>query len=136
MIEYHSDLARISPADLAGFFAGWPDPPSAETHKQLLANSTNFVVAVREGETRVLGHIAALSDGVLSAYISHLEVLPDHRGSGIGSALVRAMLDRLGDIYRVDLVCDADVQPFYERLGLQPWSAMIRRNRAALSGTR
>jgi len=132
MIEYHCDLSRINAADLDGFFSGWPNPPTPATHLRLLRQSAHFVVAVENGSTRVVGYITAISDGVLSAYISQLEVLPDQRGNGIGSALVRAMLERLDGIYMVDLICDADVQPFYEKLGLTRWTGMIRRNYAAL----
>lgn len=128
MIHTHSDLARITPADLAGFFVGWPNPPSPETHLRLLAGSAHFVVAVEDQAPRVLGYVAALSDGVLSAYISHLEVLPERRGEGIGSRLVRELLDQIGDLYMVDLICDEDVAPFYEPLGLQSWHGMIRRH--------
>lgn len=134
MVEYHSDLSRVSTEDLRGFFSGWPDPPSPDTHRRLLEGSTHFTVAVEPEASPVIGYIAAMSDGVLSAYISHLEVLPAFRGRGIGSALVRSMLDQLGGIYMVDLICDPDVQPFYEALGLQRWSGMIRRNHGAQSG--
>ncbi len=132
MIEYHSDLSRIDAADLDGFFRGWPNPPTPALHHRLLEQSAHFVVAVESGSTRVVGYISAISDGVLSAYISQLEVLPALRRNGIGSELVRAMLERLDGIYMVDLICDADVQPFYEKLGLTRWTGMIRRNYAAL----
>ena len=65
----------------------------------------------------VVGFITAISDGVLSAYIPFLEVLPEHKGHGIGSELVRHMLDRLGNLYMTDLLCDDDVTPFYEQIG-------------------
>ena len=132
MIEYHSDLSRIDAADLDGFFQGWSNPPTPALHHRLLEQSAHFVVAVESGSTRVVGYISAISDGVLSAYISQLEVLPALRRNGIGSELVRAMLERLDGIYMVDLICDADVQPFYEKLGLTRWTGMIRRNYAAL----
>jgi hypothetical protein len=32
----------------------------------------------------------------------------------------------------IDIVCDDDVLPFYERLGFTPWTAAIRRNTAPL----
>ena len=38
-------------------------------------------------------------------------------GPGIGSALVERVLDQLDDLYMVDVVCDAPLEPFYERLG-------------------
>jgi ribosomal protein S18 acetylase RimI-like enzyme len=74
------------------------------------------VLAV-EGE-RVVGFVTAFSEGVLSAYIPLLEVLPEYQRRGVGSELVRRILARLSDLYMVDLACDADLVPYYERLGL------------------
>lgn len=37
------------------------------------------------------------------------------------------MLERLRDRYMIDLVCDEDLVPFYERLGLTRYGAMIKR---------
>jgi hypothetical protein len=34
----------------------------------------------------------------------------------------------LSDIYMIDLICDADVQSFYQRLGMTPYTGMIKRN--------
>ena len=82
----------------------------------------------------VVGFITAISDGVSCAYIPHLEVLPAYQGSGIGSELVRRMLERLRQIYMIDLICDTDVQPFYARLGMQPYTGMILRNYDRQSG--
>ncbi len=82
----------------------------------------------------MVGYITALSDGVLFAYISSLEVLPPWQGHGIGSELVRRLLARLQDLYAIDLLCDADVQPFYARLGLRPAGGMLIRNYTRQSG--
>ena len=83
----------------------------------------------------MVGFVTAISDGVLSAYVPLLEVLPDYQGRGIGSELICRMLARLNDLYMVDLVCDAELVPFYERLGLEaPVRAISIRNRGALGG--
>lgn len=63
---------------LSGFFVGWPDPPSPERHLQILKNSRFVVIAVDDQASRVVGFVNAVSDGILSAYIPLLEVLPDH----------------------------------------------------------
>jgi predicted N-acetyltransferase YhbS len=76
----------------------------------------------------VIGFITAISDGISCAYIPHLEVLPAYQGQGIGSELVQRMLAKLRQLYMIDLVCDPELQPFYARLGFQPWTAMVLRN--------
>jgi predicted N-acetyltransferase YhbS len=48
-----------------------------------------------------------------------VEVLPDFQGQGIGQRLMTRMLDRLGHLPNVDLLCDPDVVPFYERFGMK-----------------
>jgi ribosomal protein S18 acetylase RimI-like enzyme len=117
VIEYAESVDGVEARDLEGFFAGWPQPPTPERRLELLRGSDHVVLA-REGE-RVVGFVTAISDGVLSAYVPLLEVLPDRQGRGIGSELMRRLLARLEDLYMVDLCCDADLEPFYRRLGLQ-----------------
>jgi ribosomal protein S18 acetylase RimI-like enzyme len=131
VIEYVTDAAGVRPEQLRGFFVGWPKPPSPERHLEILRGSSHLVLA-RDCE-RFVGFITAVSDGVISAYIPLLEVLPEYQGRGIGAELVRRLLAELGDLYMVDLCCDEDVVAFYERLGLQRWDAgMGVRNRDAL----
>jgi ribosomal protein S18 acetylase RimI-like enzyme len=130
-IEYRATADGIGADDLAGFFVGWPSPPSPERHLELLRGSTHVVVAL--DAKRVVGFVTAISDGVLSAYIPLLEVLPEYQGSGVGSELVRRVLERVGELYMVDLACDEDLVPFYERLGLMRiGAAMGIRNREVL----
>jgi len=116
-----------------GFFEGWPNPPSAETHLRMLQNSS-FVVLALEGDS-VVGFVNAISDDVLAAYIPLLEVLPSYRGQGIGGELMKRMLDNLRHLYMIDLMCDPNLQPFYERFAMQRYSGMIRRNFDRQSGT-
>lgn len=134
MISYQETLDGVTADRLQGFFVGWPDPPSAATLLRVLQGSTHIVLA-RDDETgQVVGYITAVTDGVLAAYIPHLEVRPDLQGRGIGSELVRMMLARLRSIYMVDLICDPELQPYYERLGMRPWTGMIVRNYDRQSG--
>ena len=116
-IEYAEALDGIEPRNLQGFFVGWPSPPSPERHLELLRGSAAVVLA-RDGED-VIGFVNAISDGVLSAYVPLLEVLPAYQGRGIGSELVRRLVARLESLYMVDLCCDAELEPFYLRLGFR-----------------
>lgn len=133
-IQYSTDLVGITTGRLNGFFKGWPDPPSAETHLEILRGSSHVVLAVDGATGDVVGFVNAITDGVLSAYLPLLEVREDHRGRGIGSELVQRMLGLLGDLYMVDLTCDPELAAFYERFGLVSGHAMIRRRYAAQSG--
>jgi len=127
MIVYTASLDGVTPERLRGFFEGWTNPPSAETHLRLLRGSDHVVLARDGGEGDVVGFVTALTDGVLGAFIPLLEVLPAHRGQGIGTALMERMLARLDDLCGVDLLCDPELQPFYARLGLTPATGMSLR---------
>ncbi len=127
--SYTTSLKGIEPRMLVGFFDGWTHPPSPATHMRILAGSSHVIMAIDEDEGRVVGFINAVSDGFFAASIPLLEVLPAYRGRGIGSTLVRHMLERLEDFYSIDLTCDPTVQAFYEKLGLQPATGMMRRHR-------
>ncbi len=134
MIEYANTADGIGSHQLSGFFEGWAEPPSAETHLRILNASSAVVLAIDDEQDRVVGFITAVSDGVLAAYIPLLEVLPSHRGRGIGSELVRRVLDAFTDLYMVDLVCDDGLRPFYEGHGMTAMTGMARRNFDAQSG--
>lgn len=123
-IEYATNLAGVQPEHLHGFFEGWPDPPSPERHLATLKGSHRVVLARERGSPQIVGFATAISDGVFAAFIPLLEVLPAHRGRGIGSELVRRLLADLDDLYSIDLACDPPLRPFYERFGMRPLTGM------------
>ena len=131
---YTTSIKEISVNQLNGFFVGWPNPPALDVHMKLLEESKHVVLAVDEVSKQVVGFITAISDGVLSAYIPFLEVLPPYQGQGVGQELVKKMLDLLKDIYMIDLMCVQELQGYYEKLGLTPAHGMIRRNYDRQSG--
>ena len=93
-----------------------------------------MVIAIDEHSNKVVGFITAISDGVLSAYIPFLEVLPEYKNKGIGKKLVKQMLQELDNIYMVDLCCDDDLVPFYEKFGVIKVNGMVVRNYEMQSG--
>ena len=132
MISYHTDLQRVTPDGLEGFFVGWPNPPSPDTHLRILQGSSHVVLAWEEN--RLVGFVTAISDGVLSAYVPLLEVLPTYQGRGVGWELMRRVLEELNGLYMVDLLCDEALQPFYEKLGMVRSQGMMVRRYARQSG--
>ena len=132
-IEYCEDPTALTSDQLRGsFFEGWPSPPSPDLHLSHLRGAEVAIVALDVTTGQAAGFVTAVGDGLLTAFIPFLEVLPAYRGSGIGAELVRLVLARLSDRYSVDLVCDPDLIAFYERLGGVSGTAMMWRNRDAL----
>ena len=127
-IEFTSSLEGIGQAELQGFFVGWPNPPLPTKHLDLLKNSSHFLLANDTSTKKVVGFITAITDKTLAAYIPFLEVLPAYQKRGIGKELTIRMLETLKDFYMIDLLCDSELQPFYENLGMNKVTGMMRRN--------
>jgi len=127
-IRYVSDTDSITADMLHGFFVGWPNPPNVDAHLRILQGSYHVVLAIDIGHNKVIGFINAISDGVLAAYIPLLEVLPAYQKQGIGKELVMQMLAALNHLYMIDLLCDPNLQPYYEKLGMHRGQGMLIRN--------
>ena len=134
MVAYVDSIDGVTADRLQGFFVGWPKPPFPETHLRILDGSDHIVLAIDDKSDRIVGFITAISDGVLSAYMPLLEVLPDYQGQGIGKELMRRMLEKLRGLYMIDLLTDRELEPFYSRLGMKPGFAMMIRDFEKQSG--
>ena len=118
------------PTDHEEFFVGWPVKPHYEVvKKHFEAARTLFLV---DDDSKVVGVISTLTDHVLYAFITLLEVRQSEQGKGLGKFLVAEMLKSLEGTYAIDLVCDAELESFYQPFGFTKWTAMIQRNRDAL----
>ncbi|MBI5867001.1 MAG: GNAT family N-acetyltransferase [candidate division Zixibacteria bacterium] len=131
-IDYTDDAGQIRADQLQGFFVNWKNPPDPQTHLRILQGSARVWLAI--DQDRCVGFINAISDGVFYAFIPLLEVLPSHKGHGVGSELVRRMVETLKEMYAIDVICDEEIMPFYGRLGFTPSHAMIRRDYFRQSG--
>ncbi len=130
MIIYKNNIENIFPEMVTGFFSpgGWKEYPSPEKFLKILENSQHKILAVDDERNIVAGFINAVSDKILSAYIPLLEVLPEYQNKGIGSELVKRMMNELKDYYMIDLVCDDKLESFYSRFGMRKYTSMIKRN--------
>lgn len=91
----------------------------------ILKNSYRFVLA--KHENNVVGFVNALSDGLKFAFIPMLEVLPEYKRRGIGTKLLNILFEELKNIQNIDLTCDKELQPFYEKFGMVKSCGMVLR---------
>lgn len=134
MIKYVNSIENISEDNIKGFFGGWPNPPSAKKHLEILKGSTYFWLAVDEDKGKVVGFITAISDKIVSSYITFLEVLPEYRNIGIGTELFKCMKETLKNYYMIDLICDEKLVGFYRKFDMFKSQGMIIRNLKKQSG--
>lgn len=126
MISYQYDISGLTEADMDPFFEGWPHKPELPKRLEILKNS-DYVIIARDG-ANIIGFINAITDKTLSAYIPLLEVIPEYKNQGIGTELVKRMLEQLKDYYMIDLCCDEHLEGFYKKFGMNKVTGMIIRN--------
>ena len=56
-----------------------------------------------------------------------LEVLPEYQNKGIGSELMKRLLELLQNITSIDLTCDENMQSFYKRFEMLESHGMVIR---------
>lgn len=134
MIAYTDDVSGLTADDLDGFFVGWPTAPSKQQHLAVLRRSWRAVIAREDRSGRVVGFVHMISDGVLTAFVPWLEVLPEFHRRGIGTELMRRVLAGAEGLYSVDLVCDEPLRPYYRRLGMMDIPGMGLRHSGVLGG--
>lgn len=133
MIKYQDHLVGVEVGQLDGFFVGWPNPPNKLVFYKILDQAYKVIIA-KDGN-KVVGFTYAISDGILSAYIPLLEVLPEYKLRGIGKELITRLHEKLKDLYMVDVLCDEDVQPFYTKVGMSKGHGAFFRNYDKQSGS-
>lgn len=97
--------------------AGWSAAEKPEALCKALANSHSLVTAW-DG-ARLVGLGNALSDGHLVVYYSHLLVLPEYQGRGIGTRLMHKLMARYQGFHQHVLIADGRAIDFYRKLGFQ-----------------
>jgi GNAT superfamily N-acetyltransferase len=103
--------ATLTPAEVNAAYA-WVEWPQREPW----ARSCTWFAA-RDADGSLVGVGRLLDDGGLHASVWDVIVRPDRQREGIGTAILRAMLDRCADRRLVALVSTPAALPFFASLG-------------------
>lgn len=117
-IDIRESLDGVTGATLKRFYAhaDFDNGRTPDEHERSFRNS---VVRLAFAGDQLVGAARAISDGVYTAAIFDVCVLPSHRGRGIGRRLVRSLVDGLKSQFVV-LVCDKNLREFYADSGFGP----------------
>lgn len=112
------DLDGVDWTEAAGIFERAPlGTREPDTLRRTFENS-DLTCFARDGE-RLVGIARALSDRTVHSVIYDLCMLPEYQGKGLGTRMMKAMLERLGTP-GVVLWSVPGKEPFYARLGFRP----------------
>lgn len=116
--EIDDDPARVD-VDAAWRFhstdAYWGRWRSRDDLQRQIDGAWRIVACYLDG--KMVGFARAVSDGVALAYLADVYVLAQHRGRGLGEALLRAMIDDgPGRSFRW-MLHTADAHELYRKLG-------------------
>ena len=85
--------------------------------------SSMLTLAAYEGD-QLLGIIRAVGDGHTIVFVQDILVFPEHQRKGIGTALLKALLDGYSHVRQIELATDNTPKTiaFYKSMGFQEMS--------------
>lgn len=98
---------------------GWTNyTDRADMLEKAFSNSL-FVLGAYDGKT-LIGIIRVVGDDASIIFIQDLLVLPEYQGRGIGTRLIKAILERYAHVYQLQLMTDGTEKniAFYKSCGL------------------
>mgnify|MGYP002713013383 FL=1 len=93
----------------------WAQGRSRERIKQSIDHSMCFGLYDESG--KMLGFARVVTDTVVFAYLMDFFILEDYRGKGLGSKMLRHILDQPALQVRLWFLATQDAHPLYERFG-------------------
>jgi GNAT superfamily N-acetyltransferase len=96
---------------------GWSSAEKPEKLIPALKNSDSLVTARISGKLVGIGN--AISDGSLVVYYPHLLVHPEHKGKGVGRAMMGLLLEKYSSFHQQMLTADGEAIGFYKAMGFE-----------------
>lgn len=116
--------------------AYWGRQRARRDVERQIAGAWRVVGCYQEPTGDTVGFARAVSDGVALAYLADVFVLPEHRGHGLGRALVDVMVEEGPGLGFRWLLHTADAHALYRRFGFgEPDQTLMERPRETAQPT-
>jgi len=121
IIELVHDWPKEQIVELYKSGGWWQDNYDPDGLDDLIKGSFAFAVAVDAPTGRAVGMGRAISDGTSDAWLQDIVVLDDYRKRGIGTAIIKQLLDHCKSkgLAWVGLVAEPGTTDFYRPLGFE-----------------
>ena len=130
-LQLDDDKERIDTAEVHRFLSEesyWAVGRPRETVDRLIREASR-VVGLYDGDHQI-GFCRAHTDGVTTAYLADVYVLPEYRGRGLGVELVREMIDNGPYADVTWLLHTTDMHQLYRKLGFDDPSYKVLERRS------
>lgn len=116
--EYKTEEIRLLYTEV-----GWKAYTDNMTALELGYKNSLLVLAAYEGD-ELLGIIRVIGDGYTIVFIQDILVFPSKQRQGIGTALLKAVLEKYSDVRQIELTTDNTDKTvsFYKSLGFTEFS--------------
>ena len=122
MFELDDDRDRVDVDALWRFLsrqAYWSRWRTRSDVEHQLAGAWRVVALYERPSGQMIAFARAVSDGIAVAYLADVYIEPRHRGRGLGTALVREMIDGGPGSHLRWMLHTADAHGLYRKLGFR-----------------
>lgn len=104
---------------------GWTNYTSCPEMLEEAYKNSLCILGAFEKE-KLVGVVRVVGDGISIVFVQDILVLPKYQRKGVGSALMRAVLEKYASVYQVELLTDSTEKSkaFYSSVGLVPVSEL------------
>ena len=104
---------------------GWTNYTSCPEMLEEAYKNSLCILGAFEKE-KLVGVVRVVGDGISIVFVQDILVLPKYQRQGVGSALMRAVLEKYASVYQVELLTDSTEKSkaFYSSVGLAPVSEL------------
>ena len=117
-VEYNS----YNEAEIMALYSsvGWSNYTNNPAMLRQAYKNSLYVLAAY-ADDKLVGILRVVGDGASVVFLQDLIVLPEYQRHGIGSQLMRSVMDRYAEVYQLQLLTEASEKniAFYEYVGLK-----------------